>query len=415
MLSVGLFGLGTVGKSLVEIIRRNPQKVDLKKVVDRSYERKKEILQEIPASKEFEFILEDEEIDVVVELIGGIEDALYIAREAIDRGKVLITANKALLAEHGYALFYKAFEKKVAIGFEAAVAGAIPIIRLVREFYKEEILEIEAILNGTSNYILSKMYNEGISFEEALKEAKEKGIAEEDPTLDIEGIDSAHKLTLLASFLKKKWFSFERIPVEGIKKVSLVDILWAKRMGYKIKLLARYIDLGGSSFLNVEPILIPRGHLLFDIEEENNAIYIRTSFSGEHLLVGKGAGGYPTAHSVFSDILYYGNLRGRSYLEKWEWKYGDFYPVEEMQEAFYLRVVVVDKPGVLAQIAQILGRASISIASVYQEAPVEEESQEVDLVILLHPTKRGALKRAIEEISTLEVLLKEPVYFPIKT
>ncbi|MES0489597.1 MAG: homoserine dehydrogenase [Leptospirales bacterium] len=416
MVKIGLFGLGTVGKSLVEIIQKGNYPIEIVGIVDRSFHKKKDIIGDIPASDQPEDLLNNESIDIIVETMGGIDHALYVVREALDKKKNVITANKFLLAEHGYALFNKANQNGVKIGFEAAVAGALPIIRnLENIFFYEDIPFLEGILNGTTNYILSRMRKEKLDYTIVLEDAKKLGFAEADPTLDINGMDAVHKLALLGSLLSGTWMEYHNIDVRGIENIRLADISVAERMGYRIRQISRYQKVNDKVFLSVEPSLIGPSHFLWDIDMENNAIMFQGNYSGDHLFVGKGAGGFPTAYSVLSDIMHFtqGNHNPLQ-SESFSWVYGHISPQDEKTNAFYMRMLVKDKTGMLTLITGLLSKSGISIASVHQEAPYEKvEGDDVDLIIVTHRCLRKDFQVAIKEINKLEGIKAEIVVLPI--
>lgn len=414
MNKIGIFGLGTVGKGLLEIIQQSRPQIDVAAVVDRSYSKKKEILGTIPASDDPDLILKNNDIDLVVELTGGTEYPLYIAREALDRGKHFVTANKALLAEHGYTLFEKAAAYDLILGFEASVAGAIPVIRNLQTVFSfEEITLLEGILNGTSNYLLTRMRKEKKPFQEVLSEAQSLGLAEADPTLDINGMDATHKLALLGSLAGKQWIEYPRIPCRGIEDITLSDIEWAERIGYRIRLIGRYQKKDGKTYMSMQPMMISSNHFLYDIEYENNAVLIECRYSDSHLFVGKGAGSHPTAYSVYADIMniFSGNSVAASMNQPEVWHFGHPASLDDENAAFYLRFVVVDRPGVLATISKILGDHSISIASVHQDALyIDEEKKTVELIIMTHSCLRRSLNDALEQITQTEYVTEKPFF-----
>lgn len=415
MVKIGLFGLGTVGGGLLKIIQKSNLPVEVAGVVDRSYKKKGDILGTIPASDDPDFLLKNPDIDLIVEAIGGVDLPLFILREAIDNGKNVITANKFLLAEHGYPLFTKAAEKGVKIGFEAAVAGAIPIIRNLENIFQyEKISLLEGILNGTTNYILTLMRRQNKDYGEALQMAQELGLAEADPTLDVNGMDAAHKLALLGSFLSGTWIDYKNILVNGIENLRQSDFLWTEKMGYRIRQISRYANIDGELYLTVEPSIIAADHFLWDIEYENNAIAFQGEYSGDHLFMGKGAGSFPTAYSLLSDIMHYcqGNFIPKINGDK-EWHYGHPNGEDKRLSAFYMRVVLKDEPGALARLSAILGDRKISIASVHQDSPPESSNSDVDLIIVTHMCPRAAIQEAIVEIKKISDLVKEVVFMPI--
>lgn len=408
---IGIFGLGTVGQGLVEIIRKRGG-VEIAAVVDRSAARKKNILGDIPASDDRNLILKDKSIDTVVELMGGIDDALYVVRSALENGKNVVTANKALLAEHGYALFQFAQEKGKFICYEAAVAGAIPIIRNIETIFRnEEITRFMGIVNGTTNYILTRMRKEGLQYGDVLEAAQKQGLAEADPTLDVEGFDAQQKLALLVSLITGFWVEAKNIPVRGITEITAQDVAWAERFHNRIRLVADYSMMGGKHYMHVTPALVSEENVLYDIEYENNAILLRGEFSGEHLFMGKGAGKFPTAFSVYSDLMHL--KRGNA---SWSYEQGRGYlpigDISETSSAFYLRLRVKDQPGVLAAIAQILGNNALSIASVHQDHSAVAAG-EVDIVIHTHTQKRSAFMKGLKEIQSLKNIVLHQVYLPV--
>ncbi|MDH4263096.1 MAG: homoserine dehydrogenase [Spirochaetia bacterium] len=415
MLKVGLFGLGTVGQGLLEISRNSKLPFEIVAIVDRSYKKKSKITGNIAASDNPSLILDDNDIDLVVELMGGIDLPLFIIREALDKKKNVITANKFLLAEHGFALFTKAQDNGVKIGFEAAVAGAIPVIRnLENIFWYEDISLLEGILNGTTNYILTKMRTEKKEYEYALKDAQKLGFAEADPTLDVSGMDAAHKLALLASHITKSWIEYKSIYVRGIENIRLNDILWTEKAGYRIRLISRCQRIDGKVYLSVEPSIILPGHYLWDVENENNAIVFQGMYSGIHMFVGKGAGSLPTAYSVLSDIMHITQGNHNPYLmHNFVWRYNHPGSVEDKESAFYMRLLVMDEPGVLADIAKVLSEHSISIASVHQDAPIQISDHPVDLILITHKCLRKSLQTSITALEKLNSVKSVPVFLPI--
>jgi len=415
MLKVGLFGLGTVGQGLLEISRKSNLPFEISAIVDRSYSQKSHIIGKIPASDDPALILENPEIDLVVEVMGGIDLPLFVIREALDKKKNVITANKFLLAEHGFALFNKAMDQGVKIGFEAAVAGAIPIIRnLENIFWYEDIPLLEGILNGTTNYILTRMRTEKKEYAEVLKAAQELGFAEADPYLDVSGMDAAHKLALLGSHITKKWIEYHNIYVRGIENIRLNDILWTEKMGYRIRLISRCQSIGEKVYLSVEPSIILPGHYLWDVENENNAIVFQGSYSGNHLFVGKGAGSFPTAYSVLSDIMHICQGNHNPYKKNnFQWHYVHPASIEDKESAFYMRLLVLDESGVLAEIAKVLSEHSISIASVHQDAPLKATREPVDLILVTHKCQRRSLQKSIQALEKLHSIQSVPVFMPI--
>lgn len=428
-LKIGLFGAGTIGSGVIRIIRERYPWIEIIGVVDRFYRDRKDLLGDIPASDDFAFLLDNPNIDVMVELMGGIEAPLYVVREALSRKKTVVTANKALIAAHGYALFQKARENNVHIGYEAAVAGAVPVIHNLKYLFKNDyITSIQGILNGTSNYILTTMRKEHKTYSDVLSEAQRLGLAEADPTLDINGMDAVHKLAILAALMTRKWYAYEKISVVGIDHIELVDILWAEKMGYRIRLLGKITRITDKKeeekiFLSVRPVLIGKKHFLWDIEFENNAILIKAEYSDSHMLVGKGAGSLPTAFSVISDIINYGSMDKYPSEDlihamdpvRDEYSFGTMENDDVMENEFYMRLEVFDRPGVLAKIANILGENNISIMSVHQEPDYKDvEKKIVDLVILTHISPRAALNKALDKIQSMDFLAGKSIFLPIE-
>lgn len=411
-MKIGIFGLGTVGQGLLEILQKQESHISVGAVVDRSYVKKQKLLGSIAASADKNLILKDASIDTVVELMGGIDDALYVVRSALENGKNIVTANKALLAEHGYALFQLADKLGKSIRFEAAVAGAIPIVHNIETVFRNETLtRLMGIVNGTTNYILTRMRKDALNYGEVLEAAQKQGLAEADPTLDVGGYDAQQKLALLISLVTGKWVEAKNIPVRGVTEVSAQDVVWAERFHNRIRLVADYAFEGGKHYMHVTPALVGEQNVLYDIEYENNALLFHGEFSGEHLFMGKGAGKFPTAFSVYADLM---RMREQASVPKARGIEG-YLPVADISEtkaAYYLRLRVKDQPGVLAAIAQILGNNALSIASVHQDHSAVAEG-EVDIVIHTHAQKRSGFYRALEEIKHLKNFVLNQIYLPV--
>ncbi|MBV6492153.1 MAG: Homoserine dehydrogenase [Turneriella sp.] len=417
---IGIFGLGTVGQGLVEIMRQKNCGIEIAAVVDRSFAKKAQVLQGIPASADKDLILKDKSIDTVVELMGGIDDALYVVRSAIEEKKNVVTANKALLAEHGYSLFHLAERTQGGqILYEAAVAGAIPIIRNIETIFRnEQITRLMGIINGTTNYILTRMRKDNMGYGDVLEAAQKQGLAEADPTLDVGGYDAQQKLGLLISLVTGKWVEAKNIPVRGITELSSQDVIWAERFQNRIRLVADYKQENGQHYMHVTPALVDERNVLYDIEYENNAILFQGEYSGEHLFMGKGAGKFPTAFSVYSDLLY---LKSGSAAAARKFahtplstNYLSIGDISDTSSAFYLRLRVKDQPGVLAAIAQILGNNALSIASVHQDHSAVQAG-EADIVIHTHSAKRNSFYRALQEIKNLKNFVLHQIYLPVLT
>lgn len=422
---IGLIGAGTVGKGLLQMLK------DQKSVIRNKYGLELELaevatrtpskiagLTDCPTGDQWESVTKNPDIDLVVELIGGTTTAFEIARSALENGKTLITANKALVSEKGRELFSLAESKNLEIGYEAAVAGAIPVIRTLRNgLGPNDFQYIAGILNGTTNFILTKMEKENLSYLEALKLAQDAGYAEADPTFDVEGIDVAHKISILGNLAFGRYISVSHIETKGITKISDLDIQNALRLGFRIKLLGLTRKIDDRVLARVQPVLIPLSHPLANIMNENNAVYYRTNYSGSGMLSGKGAGANPTASAVLADIVFYASRRGsilanNDFLEKNRFQEANYDSSEDEISRYYLRFTTVDKPGVLAEISKILGKNAISISSVQQNESIENEPTNV--VILTHSAKQKNYNDSIQEIDRLSDIIREPtVAFPL--
>jgi len=419
-ITIGLIGFGTIGTGVMKILRSNAPlirarlgaSITVKKIADLDIRRDRGI-RVAPAmiTNDARTILDDPSIDLVVELIGGLEPARTILLQAIARGKQVVTANKALLAAHGMELMKAARRKGIDIGFEGSVAGGIPIIRVLKEgLVGNRISYILGILNGTANYILSKMTNEGGNFHHILQEAQQCGYAERDPTLDIEGVDTAHKLAILISIAYGTAITFDRIYTEGISHIEPLDIEFTRELGYKIKLLAIAREVHGQIEARVHPTLIPDDHLLSKVDGTYNAVFIDGDAAGPSMFYGKGAGMMPAASAVVSDIVDLSRnlLRGvgqrvplfsyqQEYLKKLNIK-----NIREVVTRYYLRFSVLDRPGVLSKISGILGRHDISIHSVIQKG--RRTKGGVSIFLLTHRAREASVRKALDAINRLSVV-----------
>jgi len=414
-IGVGIIGFGTVGTGVVKILQENGEliaerlggRLAIRKIADIDLQRERDV--EVPSSlltTDAHEVIRDPRVDVVVELIGGEEPARSLILEAIREGKHVVTANKALLAHRGREIFEAAKERGVQVGFEASVGGGIPIIRSLNEgLVANRIRAIFGILNGTSNYILTRMTEQGEEFGEALREAQSLGYAEADPRLDVEGIDAAHKLTILASLASGSWVEFERVYVEGITRITPLDIQFSMEFGYRIKLLAIAKMTSEGVELRVHPTMLPRDHLLAQVEGVYNAIYVTGDMVGPTMFYGQGAGGLAAGSAVVSDLVSVGKrilegAKGRGLL----FMGGPvtYKAMEDLVCPYYLRFTAVDRPGVLSKISGILGANEISIASVIQKG--REVNGAVPVVMMTHEAREEAVKRALEEIDRLEVI-----------
>ena len=415
---VGIAGCGTVGSGVVELLLKNGseiekktgKKIEISFVADPVVERIKKFgISEDKIFKDGLEAIKKKKVDAVVELIGGKTVAKQLAEETLKRGIHLVTANKALLADHGKELFELARENNCVVKFEASVGGGIPVIKVLREgLVGNKIERIYGIINGTANFILSKMTQSGITFDEALREAQANGYAESDPSLDIDGYDSAHKIAVLSSIAFCRWVKTENVYVKGIREITPLDIEFAEEFGYSIKLLAISKLEGDALEVRVHPTMIPKRHILSSVSGVFNACLIYGDFVGEVLLYGKGAGKNPTASAVVSDIvdLASGNLSTfPDCLGK-----DDKYKIKEPDEfvsSFYLRFSAVDKPGVLAKVSKILGEHNISIKMALQKGI--SISGAVPIVMTTHPARKKDIHSAVKKIDSLDVIT-EPTF-----
>ncbi|MFY9402035.1 MAG: homoserine dehydrogenase [Candidatus Omnitrophota bacterium] len=421
-INIGLIGFGNIGSGVVKILREKRTllsakiglDINIRKICDQDITSKRNVsVNKMLLTRNPKDIIEDPQIDIMVELIGGIHPARELILDSIKRGKNIVTANKALLATYGEELFLEAGAKGKSIYFEASVGAGIPIIKSLREgLVSNNFNSILGILNGTSNYILSSMSTKGITFSEALKEAQRKGFAEKDPTLDVQGIDSAHKLALLTYLSFGKMVNMRDIFIEGISRISLADINYAKELGFKIKLLAIAQREKEDLEVRVHPTLIPKDHLLSSIDGVFNAIYVEADLAGDLLFYGPGAGQLSAASAVVSDIVD---------LTK-DIKAGLFRPmmnavqdksikrlrkIDESLSRYYIRFTALDKPGVLAKISGVLAKFGISISSVTQKE--KNKSKLVPIIMLIHEAKEKDLRRALNIIDRIESIKEKSV------
>jgi homoserine dehydrogenase len=424
---IGLAGLGTIGtgvyKNLAQNRRLLSERLGLELAVTKVAERdwtpsRTALVPEQQRTSRWEDLLEDPSIHVVVELIGGTKIALQLILRALEAGKMVVTANKALLAEHGKQIFELAAKKKVPVFFEAAAAGGIPIIKTLNEaFIANHILSIHGIVNGTCNYILTRMTESNQSFADALREAQQAGYAEADPTLDVNGWDSGHKAVILASLAYGFWVPQEKIFVEGIEQITAEDIRFAKQLGYRIKLLAIIkADKSGEIEVRVHPTLIPASHVLSSVSGVFNAVAVHGDIVGETLFYGRGAGQDATSSAVISDLADAGvalESPRRSIGFTPHGLYGTCKPIDQIVSQYYLRIPVDDKPGVLAQVAGILGENNIGISSVIQ--PESHEGDSVPLVLMIHDAANAQMQAALERIAKLPCVKAEPRMIRVET
>jgi homoserine dehydrogenase len=420
-MNVGLLGVGTVGSGTFTVLARNAEEIsrragrpiNITVVADKNTELANSVTKGACRVTDDAFsVVNDPDIDIVIELIGGTGVAKELVLKALHNGKHVVTANKALLAMHGNEIFAIAQQMRVMVAFEAAVAGGIPIIKAVREGLAANRIEwIAGIINGTTNFILSEMRDKGLSFDTVLKEAQRLGYAESDPTFDIEGVDAAHKITILAAIAFGIPMQFDKAYIEGISKLDAIDIKYAEQMGYRIKLLGITKRTPEGVELRVHPTLIPSKRLIANVEGAMNAVVVQGDAVGATLYYGKGAGAEPTASAVIADLVDVTRMHTADpenrvpHLAFQPGQLADLriLSMDEVQTSYYLRMRVQDKPGVLADITRILADEQISIDAVIQKEPGEGEVQ-TDLIMLTHQTREKRINAAIAKIEALKVI-----------
>jgi homoserine dehydrogenase len=420
-INVGLLGIGTVGGGTWTVLTRNQQEItrragrpiQITVVADKNLALAREVTGGACKVTDDAFsVVSDPNVDIVVELIGGCGIAKELVLKAIENGKHVVTANKALLAVHGNEIFAAAQDKGVMVAFEAAVAGGIPIIKALREgLTANRIQWIAGIINGTTNFILSEMRDKGLPFDVVLKEAQRLGYAEADPTFDIEGIDAGHKLTIMSAIAFGIPMQFDKAHIEGISKLEAEDIKYAEQLGYRIKLLGITRRAANGIELRVHPTLIPAKRLLANVEGAMNAVLVKGDAVGSSLYYGKGAGAEPTASAVIADLVDVTRMHTADpehrvpHLAFQPDAVADIpvLPMTEVETSYYLRLRVVDKPGVLADITRILADEQISIDAMLQREPEEGEG-ETDIIILTHTCLEKAADAAIAKIEALAVV-----------
>jgi homoserine dehydrogenase len=430
-IKVGLIGFGTVGSGVVRILQKNSRLIekrmgaklvvkriaDIDLKTDRGVKVKPGVL-----TRRAEDVIKDPEIDIVMELMGGVEPAKTFILEAIRNKKHIVTANKALLALHGDEIFREAHRFGVDVNFEASVGGGIPLIRSIKEgLVANRIHSIFGILNGTSNYILSKMTDEGGDFKEVLREAQEKGYAEADPTYDIEGIDAAHKLAILIRLAFGTPLRFKEIFIGGISEITPLDIQFSREFGYRIKLLAIAKMEKGRIEAHVHPTMIPEAHLLSTVEGVFNAIYIKGDAVGPALFYGQGAGQMPSVSAVVSvlvdlgrNVLIQASGRRVPLLSFQEWAIEEIplKKIDDVMTPFYMRFSALDRPRVLSRISGILGKNDISISAVIQKG--RQVNGAVPVVMMTHEAKEKNVHMALREINRLGVILGKTMFIRVE-
>lgn len=417
-IKVGLIGFGTVGSGTAEVLRRQAQRLQRKtgaairlvRVADIAIDALPPDFAGVELTKDADRVLTAPDIDIVVELIGGIEPARSFIMKAIEHGKHVVTANKALISQHGREIFTAAAARNVEVGFEASVGGGIPVIKALKEgLVANRIEAIIGIMNGTANYILNRMTDEGLDFATVLKDAQAHGYAEADPTYDVEGIDTAHKLVILMSMAYGAHVRLDQVTTEGISRIEPVDIEFAREFGYRIKLLAISRNNGDSYEARVHPTMVPTGELLANIGGAFNAIQFTGDMVDDVLLYGQGAGKMPTGSAVAADIVDIARNIVNGAVNRvpslgWlpdTFKEIEITPLERLRCPYYFRVTVQDKPGVLSAITGILGKHGISIRSVLQQG--REEGGVVPVMMRAYEAEEAAVRAALAEIDALEV------------
>ena len=422
MIRVGIIGVGTVGSNVIKILQENEDIITArsgKRIVPvmgivKNLAKKRDI--SIPLSDNVDDVLENPEIDVVLELMGGVDEAYAVVKKALKNKKAVVTANKALLAYHRYAL--KDLAGDIPIGYEASVAGGIPIIKALREgLSANHIDSIKGIMNGTCNFILTKMMNEKAAFADVLKEAQALGYAEADPTFDVGGFDAAHKLLILASIAYGIDVKPEEILIEGIEHISSEDICFAKEFGYNIKLLTIAKKTGDKVELRVHPSLVPMSQMIAKVDGVMNGISVMGDRVGETMYYGPGAGGSATASAVVSDLIdiarHTKNSPMLGFITPLEKSGLSLMPKEEICTQYYIRVSVTDKIGVLSQISQILGKHNISISSFLQKQDALKANRAV-LLFSTHTCKEKEIQSALRELGALEFVEMKPAMIRIE-
>lgn len=421
-LKVGLLGIGTVGGGTYTVLTRNQEeiarragcKIEIVKVADRNLELAKKLTNgQVDVTDDVLSVVTDPNVDVVVELIGGYTLAKDAILKAIEHGKHVVTANKALIATHGNEIFAAAKAKGVIVAFEAAVAGGIPIIKALRESLVANKIEwIAGIINGTTNFILTEMRDKGLAFSDVLGEAQRLGYAEADPTFDVEGIDAAHKLMIMSAIGFGIPMQFDKVYTEGITKLESKDIRYAEELGYRVKLLGMTKHSENGIEIRVHPTLIPEKRLIANVNGAMNAVVVKGDAVGPTLYYGAGAGSEPTASSVIADLVDVARMQNTSIQDRVPYlSYHDIsatektpiLPISEVNTSYYLRLRASDKPGVLAEVTKILGDRQISIDAMIQKEPQDGET-EADIVILTHITVEKNMNAAIQAIEALPAI-----------
>ncbi|AVX20428.1 homoserine dehydrogenase [Carboxydocella sporoproducens DSM 16521] len=408
---IGIIGFGTVGRGVYRILTTNQEKLiqrvgiglEIAGIAVRDLKKPRQISapQDLFTADPWQLV-NDPGIDIIVEVMGGTELARELVLQALRNGKSVITANKDLIAQHGQELFAEADAARVDLLFEASVGGGIPIIRPLKQcLAANNISQVMGIINGTTNYMLTKMTQEGSDYEEVLREAQAMGYAEADPTADVGGFDAARKLAILASIAFHTRITFDQVYVEGITRISAKDITYAREMGYVIKLLGVAKEHEGRVEVRVHPALVPQYHPLAAVNDAFNAIFVRGDAVGDTMFYGRGAGELPTASAVVADIMDAArniNLGNRGRISCTCYEQKEIIPIQEMEGKYYIRLRVLDKPGVLAAIASVFGQEEVSLRTVIQKETIGDKAE---LVLVTHYTKEGNVRQALRTIGAM--------------
>ena len=412
-INVAIIGMGTVGQGVAMLLLENQERLEkqlggkivLRRLLEKDYEKELDFDRgDIPISDNWKDVVDDPEIHIVVEVMGGIEPARTFISEALKSGKHVVTANKDLLAEHGQELFAIAKASGVDLYFEASVGGAIPVLSSLRQnLGTESIKQIMGIVNGTTNYILTRMTNEGGDFQEILADAQRLGYAEANPAADVEGTDAARKTAVLATLAFHSEVTLADVFVEGITGITREDILFAERLGYAIKLIALCKEVDGRIEARVHPTLLPKDHPLAAVHDVFNAVFIKTAHMDDMMLYGRGAGRFPTAGAVLGDIAEIArnirlNAAGR--LTEVSSREKAIVPIEDVETRFFLRLLLADKPGVLAAVAKVLSDYHVNLEKVNQ---TDFKGEDAELVIVTRQVREGDMRKALEELRGLAV------------
>jgi homoserine dehydrogenase len=426
---VGLVGFGVIGSGVVELLSRHAEllrlrsgvEIELARIADIDLERRRDVaIDRSLLCRDWRDVVDDPAVDIVIELVGGTTVARELVAAALSRGKHVVTANKALLFAHKEEIFELATRHRRELRYEASVAGGIPIIKVISESLAgDRIHSIYGIVNGTTNFILTRMIEEQWSFADALRRAQQLGFAEADPTLDVSGGDATHKLEILATLAFNARVDRSRIHTEGIDGLELTDVLYAKELGYVVKLLAIAKLSGEKMSLRVHPTLIPNKCSLASVTNEFNAVMLRSEFLGDSLYVGRGAGAHPTASAVVSDItdLAMGLFSNREFNPNRYLPFNQYHTesVLDVESRFYLRLATVERAGILAIITKILGDHNISISAIIQKEVASRAVEEgVPIVILTHPAREANVRTAVSEIDRLDIVRGRAVMLHIE-